>query len=212
MPDRLSDLPLRDLLDRLATSAPVPGGGSTAALSGAAGAGLLEMVVALTEGRPAAAEHEGTLAAIRTRAAELRSDLTDLVDIDADAYDAVVAARRLPRDTRAEAAARAELMAQATRAATIAPLRTARAASEVLTLATALAPIGNRNAVSDVGVAGLLGGAAVRAAGLNVSINLPALADDDPLRIEAARELDSLLVDLAAREEDLRRAVAGRIG
>lgn len=212
MPDRPSALALRDLLDRLATSAPVPGGGSAAALSGAIGAGLLEMVVALTEGRPAAEGHESSLAAISARATELRAELTDLIDLDADAYEAVVIARKLPRDSDAQRAERAERFAEATRGATIAPLRTARGADEVLSLATALAPIGNRNAISDVGVAGLLAAAALRAAGLNVSINLPSLADNDPLRTDAARELERLLSGLDTREDELRRTVGERIG
>ena len=100
----------------------------------------------------------------------------------------------------------------AVREATQAPLEIARRAAEVLALAERLAPLGNRNAVSDVGVAGLLAAAALRGAAMNVEINLPSLPEDDPLRHEAAEALRELLAGLDDRDRRLRSAVGGRIG
>ncbi len=88
---------------------------------------------------------------------------------------------------------------------------TARIANEVLALTELLAPIGNRNAVSDVGVAAMLAVTAVRGAALNVEINLPFLAADEPLRREAADEIGMLLVGLDERERAIRSAVAERL-
>ena len=82
----------------------------------------------------------------------------------------------------------------------------------VLALAESLVPIGNRNAASDVGVAGLLAAAAIRGAAMNVEINLPSLAQDDDLRREARVALDGLLADLDGREPALASAVGERIG
>lgn len=212
MDDRLTDLSVRDLVERLATNDPIPGGGSASALAGAMGAALVQMVVALTAGRPAAAEHEAALAEIAGTAVAAQSNLLRLAELDAAAYDAVVTARRLPRDTERERQAREVQVAAATREATMAPLETARAAAEVLGLAERLAPIGNRHAISDVGVGALLAATAMRGAVLNVRINLPHLTTDEPLRIEAAAVADEMLADLDAREAAVRRAVEERLG
>ena len=212
MDERLADLPARQLIERLATSDPIPGGGSAAALAGAMGAALVQMVVALTAGRPAAAEYEDILAEIGRAARAGQSDLLALAELDAAAYDAVVSARRLPRGTDLERRARDVQVAMATREATMAPLETAGRAAMVLELAERLAPIGNTNAISDVGVGALLAATALRGAGLNVRINLPYLAADDPLRADAARRLDDLLASLDERERSIRETVDGRMG
>jgi len=82
----------------------------------------------------------------------------------------------------------------------------------VLTLAERLAPMGNRHAISDVGVGALLAAAAMRGAALNVRINLPYLAADDPLRAEAAAGLDTIFANLDERERSIRQAVEERLG
>lgn len=210
-PDRLTELPARELVERLATSDPIPGGGSAAALAGAMGAALVRMVVSLTTGRPGAADHEPELTEIATAASALQSELLNLAELDAVAYDAVVRARRMPKETDLERQARSVQIAAAVREATRAPLQTARMADEVLRLAERLAPIGNRNAVSDVGVGGLLAAAALRGAVLNVRINLPSVADDE-LRAEATETVDRLLSGLDGRERDVAAAVAERLG
>jgi len=211
MDERITELPVRELIERLATSEPIPGGGSAAALAGAMGAALVRMVVALSSGRPGAAESEPELTEIAVAAANCQSELLNLAELDAAAYDAVVKARRLPKETDLERQARSVQVAAATREATRAPMQTARVADTVLDLAERLAPIGNRNAVSDVGVAALLAAAAIRGAALNVRINLPYLDADEPLRDEAAAEVDPLLARLDERERAIRGAVEARL-
>jgi methenyltetrahydrofolate cyclohydrolase len=211
MHDRLSELSVRDLLERLASSAPVPGGGSASALAGAMGAALVHMVVELTAGRPAAAADETALARIGADAARLRDELIDLAELDAVAYAAVVAARRLPKETESERAERGSRLAAATHDATAAPMSAARASAGVLELAEQITRIGNRNAISDVGVAGSLAASALRGAVLNVEINLPYLAADDSLGESAVAEIRRLLEGLDARELALRRAVDERM-
>lgn len=212
MDSRLTDLPVEDFLARLATDDPVPGGGSASALAGAMAAALVHMVVELTAGRPSAAGHEERLAEIRLAAAGLQSELVSLAHADAVAYASVVAARRLPKETDRDRDARRIQLDAAVREATRTPLSIARRSEGVLALAEELASIGNRNAVSDVGVAGLLAGAAIRGAAMNVQINLPSLPEDEPLRDEARRELDALVAGLAERERGLAGAVGDRIG
>ena len=212
MDARLTNLPTRELIERLATSDPIPGGGSASALAGAMGAALVHMVVALTANRPAAAGNEEILAEIGSEAVAAQSELLRLAELDAAAYDAVIRARRLPKDTELERQSRDTQVHQATREATLAPLETVRRAADVLGLAERLAPIGNRNAVSDVGVGALLAVTAMRGAALNVRINLPYLADDDPLREDAGSQLYALLDRIDERERDVRHAVEARLG
>ncbi len=211
-PSRLNDLPAPELIERMASGDPIPGGGSAAALAGAMGAGLLRMVVALTSGRPAAAEDERELTEIAMGAANCQSELLNLVELDAVAYDGVIRARRLPRATDLERETRAVQVAAATREATRAPLQTARLAEQVLSLAERLAPIGSRNAISDAGVGALLAVAALRGAVLNVQINLPYLDADDALRTIAIDELERLLGGLDERERAIREQVEGQLG
>jgi len=210
--ERLTDLPARELIERLATSDPIPGGGSASALAGAMAAALVHMVVALTSGRPAATAHEDELREVGEAAIAAQSELLRLAELDAAAYDAVVRARRLPRRSDLERQARDVQIGAATREATMAPLDTVRRAAAVLALAERVVPIGNPNAVSDVGVAGLLAAAALRGAALNVRINLPYLPAEDALRHEAPAELHELTAALAERELRLRQAVEERLG
>jgi methenyltetrahydrofolate cyclohydrolase len=209
--ESLAELRLGEFLERLASRAPTPGGGSASALAGAAGAALLHMVVELTASGPDGGDEE-TLAELRGAAASWQSELTRLVDLDAAAYDAVIAARRLPRTTDREIEARRVQVAGAVREATRVPVEIARRAFAVLTLAERIAGIGNRNAISDVGVAALLAAGAVRGAAMNVRINLPALPADDPLRTEAGGEVETLLSKLDDAEAAAHRAVEGRTG
>lgn len=211
MDARLTQLTVRELIERLATSDPAPGGGSAAAIAGATAAALVHMVVALSSGRPGAELIEHDLEHIGAAATTWQSELLNLAELDANAYQAVIEARRLPRDGELERQARAVQVAAATREATRVPLEVVRAASEVLDLAERLAPIGNRHAASDVGVAGLLAVAAMRGAALNVRINLPHLAGDEPLRADGARLVDELLATVDERGERVQASVAGRL-
>ena len=207
----LSQLSVDELLERLSSSSPVPGGGSAAALAGAMGASLVSMVAALTVGREAYVQVDVTAREIGQSANSLRQELVDLAEQDSAAYQAFVSARGLPRETDAQRAARASAMQDASKRSTEAPLRTARVAREALELARRIAPIGNRNAVSDAGVAAQLLSAAVRGASLNVRINLPLLAQDEPLRLSAPADLADLERETADLEAAALADVSSRI-
>lgn len=208
---QLIDLPLHAFLERLGSSDPVPGGGSAAALAAAMGAALVAMVAELTIGRPAYAEHETTLRRLRFDALERRVELMSLAQEDATAYDAVVRARHMPKDTEAEREARTGALQAAMKEAARIPLRAAVVASEVLDLAVRIAPIGNRNAASDAGVAAQLTAAGLRGALLNVRINLPYLAEDEPLRQSAPAEIARLEGLATAGEQAALAAVDERL-
>lgn len=212
MDTRLTELSVADLVARLATDDPVPGGGSASALAGAMGAALIQMVVELTAGRSASANDERALTETRGAAASLQSELLRLAEADSAAYASVVAARRMPRGTELETESRRVQLDAAIREATRAPMYTTSRAGDVLVLAERLARIGSRHAISDVGVAGHLAAAAIRGAALNVGINLPYVVNDEHLAAEARQTVDELLRDLDHRERALTSAVNERMG
>jgi formiminotetrahydrofolate cyclodeaminase len=209
--DNLADLDLRELNARLASREPIPGGGSAAALAGAMGASLVAMVAELTIGRADAAEHQSHLVELRDEAVAHQQLLLDLAEQDARAYGSVVAARRMPKETEAERSSRATAMRRTMVAAAEIPLLTAGAAIDVLELARAIAPIGNPNAVSDAGVAAQLAAAAVRGAILNVQINLPYLAADEPLRGAAPTTIENMELRTVEAERAVAETVSARI-
>lgn len=208
---RLSELTVTALLDRLASSDPAPGGGSAAGLAAAMGAGLVAMVAELTLGRPAYAEHEDLVSDLRDAARARKDQLLALAEEDAVGYDAVVTARRMPKESEAEREARASALRGAMLEAARVPMRIAVVAAEVLEMAERIAPIGNRNAASDAGVAAQLAAAGLRGALLNVRINLPYLAEDEPLRLSAADEIERLDAFATVHERAALAAVDERL-
>jgi len=172
-----SELSVRQFLSTLASSAPTPGGGTAAAIAGAMGAGLTEMVAALTLSREKFAPVHDAMRSIAEAARREREEFLDLAREDSEAYDAVVAARRLARETEEERQVRAGKIESANRLATEVPMRTARAAVRLLAALPELVEKGNPNAFSDAGAAALMLSAAAEGALLNVGINLPGISD-----------------------------------
>jgi glutamate formiminotransferase/formiminotetrahydrofolate cyclodeaminase len=174
----------------VASSTPTPGGGSVAAHTGALAAALVQMVAGLTVGRKKYADVDAEMRDVAQRAAAAGQRLTQLVELDAQAYTAVSAAYKLPKDTPEQIAQRDAAITAALIGASEVPLETARACADVAALAEVVATRGNQNAVSDAGVAALLADAACRGAAYNVRINVAALPDRAAGRalVEAAEE------------------------
>jgi formiminotetrahydrofolate cyclodeaminase len=166
-----------DLLNAFASDAPTPGGGSAAALAGAMGAALAEMVASLTLSKEKYVASHEAVRPIAGLARRTRQELQRLAHEDSEAYDAVVAARRLPKDTPDQEKLRTRKTSEANRLAAEVPMRTARSAVRLLGAMPDLAKKGNPNAASDAGAAALLLEAATHAALLNVAINLGGIDD-----------------------------------
>lgn len=164
-----------DFLDALAAGTAAPGGGSAAAYSGAAGAALVSMVARLTIGKKKYADVEGQMQAILSEAEELRAALTKSIDRDAAAFERVMQAFRLPKETQEEKANRNKAIEEATFQATIEPAGVARLAVRVLELSLEVLSTGNINAITDAGAGAYLAKAALHGAGLNVRTNLQSL-------------------------------------
>jgi glutamate formiminotransferase/formiminotetrahydrofolate cyclodeaminase len=187
-------LSLSQFLDAVASDAPTPGGGTAAAIAGAMGAALAEMVSALTLSKEKYAASHAAVRHIAEAAQLARAEFVRLAREDSEAYDAVVAARRLPKETEEQKAERAHRIAIANKHASEVPMRTADAAVRLLSALPELAQSGNPNTVSDAGAAALLLDACVEAALLNVGINLSGI-DDAGFVAEMQRETADLQVE-----------------
>ena len=179
----LMDLKVKEFADRLAAGVPTPGGGSASALAGCLAAALGSMVCDLTLGRPKYEAVRPEMEKAREALSGMRKDLQALVDRDAEAYDEVARAMKLPRETPEEKAARQEALGKANQFATEIPVKTAETCLAVLEQVRIVAEKGNPNAVSDAGVAAHLAHTGLAGAALNVRINLPGIPD----RGQAAR-------------------------
>ena len=199
----LVDLTLKEFEEKLASESPTPGGGSVSALAGAQGAALLEMVIAVTLKGEKYAASRPKLEPIRTKASSLRRDFRLLVDRDAEAYESVVAAMRLPKESVEEKAARKAARDRALLFAAEVPLRTAELAAALAALAEDAAPHVNPNVASDLLVAALLAEAALGGAAANVRINIEALKSED-FAAKANARLKKWTAETAAHVQGLR--------
>lgn len=200
-----------DFLNELASDSPTPGGGSAAAFSGAAAAALVAMVARLTIGRKKYAAVERQMRAILEEAEALRASLTAAVKEDAAAFEAVIAAFKLPKETPEEEQARQDAIQKAILTAAQVPLQVARQLAQVLALVEQVVESGNINAITDGGTAGELARAAFNGASMNIRINLAGLHDKDRVDLILTE-----LKDLQARAENsiqrIRKIVSERGG
>ena len=206
----VGDLPLGKYLDSIAAATPTPGGGSVAALCGALSAALSRMVSNLAIGKEGYESVQPELGELDNRARDLQNRLVVLMEEDAKAYDAVVAAIRLPRKSDEERGERVRAMQTAYEHATMVPLDTMSACSEALSIALIAAQRGNRNAITDAGAAALVAEAGLRAAGLNVRINLAALKDN-AIRVRVEAQLGTILREADRVGHEVIALVEGRL-
>ena len=200
-----------DFLEALAAGTPTPGGGSAAAYAASMAAALVLMVARLTIGKKKYAGVEAEMLSIEGNAARLHAELSQAVSEDAAAFQSVMEAFRLPKETQEEKARRVEEIQAATLYAAQVPLSVARRAVELLVLAQELVLHGNINAISDTGSAAALAGAALTGAGLNVRINAPGLTDQETVS-SLIEEIDDLESQGAHLQDQIRIALYQRGG
>lgn len=175
----LIEMKVKDFVAELASDSPAPGGGSVAAISGALGAGLISMVCRLTIGKKGYEAVQADMEAALVKSDELHKRLVNLVDEDTNAFNAVMAAFKMPKDTPEEKEKRTAAIQTAFKKAADIPYTIAVTCAEVLTLAEALADKANTNAISDIGVAALSAYSGLEGAVMNVKINLPSIKDQE---------------------------------
>ena len=173
-----SEMTVAQFLEALASATPTPGGGAASAIAAAMGTSLLVMVTGLAKSKNNTDDDKAALARARERLMPIATHLAKLADADAQAFDRVMAAYRLPKATDPEKTARTQAIQTALQGATTTPLDTLRACADALTQARVVAAHGNPSAASDAGVAVELLRAAAAGAHANVQTNLDSIKDD----------------------------------
>lgn len=206
----LWDRPVRDVLQETASSAPTPGGGSVAALSGAFGVALIAMALDISLGRRPEEADERAMRDLLSSLTRHRERLQALADEDVRAFGGYMGALALPRGGEEERRQRRAALREATRMATAAPLETARTIVEALALAPRAADLAHREVVSDVGAGAALLRGALQAGLLTVDINVPGWPEGERPALEAER--DALETEGVGRADEVLRLTRERIG
>ncbi len=193
-------------LETLASSAPTPGGGGAAALCGALGIALGNMVGSLTLGKKKYADVQEDITALNSRAEALRADFAALIDADAEAFAPLSRAYSIPKD----APGRDEIMESALLRAAEPPLEIMRKCAEALDVIADYAAKGSALAISDAGCAAALCGAALQAAALNVRINTKSMKNRAAAE-EIDAETDELLQKYSTIAQEIYKRVYGRL-
>ena len=204
----LADATVREYLAKLASSSPTPGGGSCAALSAALGTGLINMVCALTVGRKRFAQYESLLADTMQSLQRVSTRLTELVDEDAQAYDRVMAAFRLPKSSKDERESRRRGIQEALIPATETPLEIVDCCQQALRLAVLLEGKLNPNVLSDLAAGIDLVAAAAHAASHNADVNIAMMSDNETIARYTERT-KSALVEVDEIAAGLREGLSG---
>ena len=189
---KLSQLSTAEFIQELSSSSPAPGGGSVAALAGALSASLCAMVSRLTIGKKKYREAWETMKKVINKSEGLTERFLVLMDEDTQAYNQVVTAMRLPRETKEQTIARNSAIQQATKNAALIPLETLKAVAELAGMAQAAVEKGNSNCITDAGTAVQLVRTAALAAAYNVRINIGAINDKNFVD-RCSREVDKIL-------------------
>lgn len=200
----LATLPLHEFIARVAAPTPTPGGGAVAAIAGACGTALAEMVAALPRTRQNEPRERAELEVVLPALSAARARLVTLAQLDVEAFDRLLLGFRQPKGNEAEQAVRRAAIAEATKDATLVPLETARVCADVLKLMETVAGAGNRAAAADLLVAIGIVRAAADGAATNVRANLDTLDDQS--------FIDSALARLTASLEDAAQSAHTAMG
>lgn len=202
---------VEEFLEELATDSPAPGGGSVAAFSGSMGAGLVSMVCRLTIGKKGYEEVESLMVESLEESERIRKSLTSLVDEDTEAFNQVMAAFRMPKDTAEEKLKRQDAIQSGFKKASEIPYTIAQNCLCILERIQLITGKANSNTVSDLGVAAKTAYAGAEGAVMNVKINLPSIKDV-PWMEEKKAQIDELLSRAGGLNEQIRKDIVQLLG
>ena len=168
-----------DFVDEVSRDSPAPGGGSVAALSGALGAALGTMVANLSTSKAGFEKHKDKLAKISKKGQTTKEQLIKAIDEDTSAFDEVIKAMRMPKDTKKEKEIREKEMQKGYQIATLVPLKTVENCKNALEICYEISEIMDEGMASEVGSGALMANAGAKAAAYNVMINLKSITDKD---------------------------------
>ncbi len=198
----LADKTLKDFLVETGSKSAVPGGGSIAAMGAASAAALTEMVANLTVGKKNYEEVEEEMIEIVEKASKLREDFLKDIDKDANAFNKVMAAFKLPKETDEEKTVRKAAIDEGLKGASLAPLEVAKKAFEMMDMIEKVVEKGNKNAVSDGAVAAMMARTAILAAIYNVKINLSSIKDEN-FKIKIEKDIKSIEENVLEKEKNI---------
>ncbi|UCF49963.1 MAG: glutamate formimidoyltransferase [Thermoplasmatales archaeon] len=174
----LASMKINNFLSELASSSPAPGGGSVAALAGGLGAALSSMVCNLTIGKEKYSEVQNIIKDTLKKSEKIRKDLTRLIDEDTEAFNDVMKAFKMPKETEEQKEKRSKAIQEGYKTAAKVPLETAKTCERILDIARIVAEKGNQNSITDSAVSALMAQVGVESAILNVTINLGSIKDE----------------------------------
>jgi formiminotetrahydrofolate cyclodeaminase len=206
----IKDKSIQVFLDELASKASTPGGGSAAAIIGAMGAALISMVANFTVGKKGYEDVDAEAQEILDKSEKLRTQLTEMIKADVDVFNKVMGAYGMAKDTDEQKAARTAAIQAALKEATDVPLACARLSAEVIKLCKPIAEKGNKNVISDAGVAVLAGLAALRSAALNVYINIGGIKDEVFVK-DRQKQLDEIMAGMDKLTEEVYQVVKSKL-
>ncbi len=196
----LKTLTVQDFVTAAASEAPTPGGGAVAAVTAATGAALAEMVANLTIGKKGYEDVKDVMVDLQQRAQVIRERSLELAQADADAFGLFMNALALPKETDEEKAIRKEALQNAYKSAGSVPFEIGELANQIFDLADIAVQQGNTNLVTDGAIAAINARAAVRAAFLNVRINLMGIKDE-AFNKEMREKMEAIESQIDAREQ-----------
>lgn len=196
----LKTLTVQDFVTAAASEAPTPGGGAVAAVTAATGAALAEMVANLTIGKKGYEDVKDVMVDLQQRAQVIRERSLELAQADADAFGLFMNALALPKETDEEKAIRKEALQNAYKSAGSVPFEIGELANQIFDLADIAVQQGNTNLVTDGAIAAINARAAVRAAFLNVRINLMGIKDE-AFNKEMREKMEAIESQINAREQ-----------
>mgnify|MGYP000521216694 FL=1 len=206
----LVDLTVKGFAEETSRESPAPGGGSVSAYMGALGASLATMVANLSSHKPGWDDQWSEFAAVAEEGMALQERLLHLVDEDTEAFNRIMSAFGMPKNTPEEKAARTEAIQTATIFAAEVPLETMKASFEVFAVCRKMVEKGNPNSVSDAGVGALAARAAVLGAGMNVKINAGSLKNREQAEALIA-QANELIAKANSEEAEITKMVEEKL-
>jgi glutamate formiminotransferase/formiminotetrahydrofolate cyclodeaminase len=207
---QLASMKINSFLSELASNSPAPGGGSVAALSGGLGASLSSMVCNLTVGKEKYADVQEDIKKVLKKSEKLRKELTKLIDEDTNAFNDVMKAFKMPKETEEQKKKRSAAIQDGYKTAAQVPLDTARTCAEILDVAKIVAEKGNINSVTDAAVSALMAQSGAIGAILNVKINLSSIKDEKFVK-KLSSELDSLEKKARNKTDEILKIVENKM-
>lgn len=207
---KLVDLSVKDFLNIVDSKSPAPGGGSVSALVSALGCTLGRMVAHLTFDKKKYKElPEGEQDIFKDSFEEIndyRKILEGLVDKDTEAYNLVMAAYKLPKDSDSEKEIRKTTIEKNLKLAIETPLEVCKVSVRALKALEVILKYGNKNAITDLGVSAIMLHSGIEGGILNVKVNLTGL-DDERFKMETTNQLDEILIASKELKEDILKVV-----